>query len=494
MSNTVSTLSLQRILGIRHSTPLSLREMCLALKVTVCRAPELTPRLRRFTEELQSVLQKLDVTLLSDSEASDCDGRFKPGTVVLAPGFFPDNLLPINRVSTLYNNIIAGIYDEPPPLTEASLPQERLDAIVGKLAWDMVHILIFITESSWTICTMNGGVATFNTPLPEAEDVLHTLIPKLTAQVVPPKPEDFDFLPGTLDTGTEEFRAIADDFMECSSSWSLNPYLLTHTSREALPYRNGLYKKIVAKYLDQRSGMSYGFFARQRPQLTAPAVRAEELSPGVEDLSARSSIMIHGVEHVPVTLQKGLYLVPIPEVRVITTRSGCRKTAITHSHDLVEIGLKKAKAWLKTPAGLPPELVTRPSFDTLTILAHAAGNAMVASLLRTIRPDSSFPELLARFGSSMTHWHHYPENGEIPECYHVHGRQNPPVSCSTPQSAAYSLLGKIEALENALLSGIDYRGDVHIEPHHGTNMVGSLSLAETAELMNPCSAATTAVR
>jgi hypothetical protein len=85
----------------------------------------------------------------------------------------------------------------------------------------------------------------------------------------------------------------------------------------------------------------------------------------------------------------------------------------------------------------------------------------------------------------MTHWHHYPDDTVIPEGYVMHGRKNPPVSCSTPQSAAYSLMGKLVALESAMMEKREYLGDVHIEPGHGTNMVGTLSLAETAEMLNP---------
>ncbi|NTU98160.1 MAG: hypothetical protein HGA62_10160, partial [Chlorobiaceae bacterium] len=66
-----------------------------------------------------------------------------------------------------------------------------------------------------------------------------------------------------------------------------------------------------------------------------------------------------------------------------------------------------------------------------------------------------------------------------------HGNMNPPVSCSTPQSAVFSITGKIDALENAIEQGKEYRGDVHIEPNHGTNIVGMLSLAATAAAMNP---------
>jgi hypothetical protein len=478
----ISSHSLHHLLGIPPDTPLSIDEMCKRLKPVLYPAPELSPRLERFCGALASAMHDLGIALLSNEQASDNDGRFVPGTVILAPGYFPDNLLAINRVTTLYNNIIVGIYDEPAPLTHDSLPQQRLDAIVGRLARDMVHILIFVTDHSWTVCTMNGGVVTFKTPLPTREDVRNTLVPKLTAQVVPPRAEELDIELGMLQTGTPRFEAVAKDFLQCSKLWSRNACLLTHTSTEGLEYRSNFYKRIVARYLDQRSGMSYGFFACQLPVAVEPALFLEESGPASDD-GAQKRCMVH------IEVQGRTLLVPVPQLRVITTRSGCRKNHLEAKNDLVEIGLTqrmgRGRAYLQTPAGSSPEMVAKPSFDTLTILAHALGNALCASILMKLRPEARFPIHLARFGASMTHWHDYPDSALLPEGYHLHGAENPPVACSTPQSAAYSLLGKIAALEIALKEGTAYCGDVHVEPNHGTNIVGMLSLAETARLMNP---------
>ncbi|TLU56094.1 MAG: hypothetical protein FDX18_09625 [Chlorobium sp.] len=482
MSNSISSSALHHLLSISASTPLSIEAMCSQLKPVIYPAPALSARLEQFCRALVTAMHSLGIAVQSAEEASGSDRRFAPGRVIFAPGYFPDNLLAINRVSTLFNNIIVGIYDEPAPLSTDSLPQERLDAIVGRLARDMVHILIFVTAQRWTICTMNGGVVTFNTPYPSREDIRCTLVPKLTAQVVPPRAEELDIHEGELQTDSLEFEAIASDFMQCSALWSRNCCLLTHTSTEGLEYRSDFYKRIVARYLDQRSGMSYGFFAHQLPVEVQPALLSGEAGPEEEK-------RILSGEMTEIRVQERLFLVPVPEVRVITTRSGCRKNNLDPKKDLVEIGLIQkngyGRPYLKTPAEGSTSNVAKPSFDTLTILAHALGNALTASILKRVKPESLFPEHLARFGASMTHWHDYPHAEQLPAGYHLHGEQNPPVSCSTPQSAAYSLLGKIAALEKSLEMSEEYRGDVHIEPNHGTNIVGILSLAETAKLLNP---------
>ncbi|MBN1928081.1 MAG: hypothetical protein JW764_00845 [Chlorobiaceae bacterium] len=470
MTERISAFWLNRLLGIPTATPLDPASMSTRLRVAFCPAPELSPRLREFTAALRETFRQCGVTVAPENGRPS---RFEAGTAVIAPGSFPDKLLPINRVSTLYNNLIVGIYDEPPPVRDGQTPQETLDGVISRLAWEMVHLLIYVTGESWTVCSMNGGITTFDTPLPETRDVLESLIPKITAQVVPPRDGDLELRRGALDTATPEFRKIAGDFVACGRRWASNPRFMNHTSRESLDYRNDFYRKIVSRYLDDRSGMSYGFFARQLPATVQPAIGADAGSE-----ADRRNL-------VPVTVAGRRLLVPVPGVRILTTRSGCRKTAIDPERDLVEIGLDAGgKPWLATPAGLPGDFITRPSFDTLTIIAHAVGNVMISSILRTLHPGSRFPELLERFGSGMTHWHHYPDGKLVPEGYSVHGRENPPVSCSTPQSAAYSLLGKLDALERALEAEIDYLGDVHIEPGHGTNVVGVATLSDMAEFLN----------
>jgi hypothetical protein len=114
----------------------------------------------------------------------------------------------------------------------------------------------------------------------------------------------------------------------------------------------------------------------------------------------------------------------------------------------------------------------RPSYDTLTIMAHAAGNAIVASVLARLQPGAPFVEMIREGGAALAHWHGLINPAILPPGYFVHGAANPPVSCSTFQSAVYALTGKLEALEQSILEGVPFLGDVHVEPFHGTNITG----------------------
>jgi hypothetical protein len=83
-------------------------------------------------------------------------------------------------------------------------------------------------------------------------------------------------------------------------------------------------------------------------------------------------------------------------------------------------------------------------------------------------------------GTALAHWHGTVDPRALPAGYIVHGEHNPPVSCSTFQSAIYALTGKLAALDRCLLEGIEFTGDVHVEPFHGVNVTGR-SLHELAE-------------
>ena len=180
------------------------------------------------------------------------------------------------------------------------------------------------------------------------------------------------------------------------------------------------------------------------------------------------------------------YLIRVPQVSVICTRSGCEKTQLNPDRDLLKLSLIDGRIIVSAPKGTGPYTDSQPSFDTLTILAHAVGNAIVASILERLKPSSTFYTMLRRKGLALAHWHGFLYSSELPDAYHLHGVANPPVSCSTPQAAIFALSGKLAAVRRSLEAGVDYLGDVHIEPSHGTNITGN-SLVELADLVRRAS-------
>jgi hypothetical protein len=150
--------------------------------------------------------------------------------------------------------------------------------------------------------------------------------------------------------------------------------------------------------------------------------------------------------------------------------------------DLTLLSLAQGKLVLGTPKGLDESSDCQPSFDTRTILAHALGNSIIASILKKLAPAGTFQKLLGRKGLALAHWHGFLQPADLPRGFYSHGRANPPVSCSTPQAAIYALSGKLAALQQSLYEGVDYLGDAHEEPSHGTNLTGK-TLVDLAYLV-----------
>ncbi len=408
-------------------------------------------------------------------------GKIREGIVVLVAGEPEDGDMAMGHVSSLYNNPILGVFDRPCPVNPDSSVQEKLDAVVKVLAWDLVHLAVFLEGDHWTLCTMNGAVVEFNINA-LLQDVMHALIPKLTAQVVPPRKTDITYRYGALDTSTPEHLAAAEDFLSGGKVWAKNENMMSHTSAEVVQYRNDFYRRLAQMYLDNRTGMSYGFFARQLPLNIQPAYRLADLNSAFEahDWEAAPVHEVEGTLYVHLSVNDTPYLAEVPDVWVLSTRSGCSKTNPDPHRDLVRMGLVGGKVVLETPNGIDTAADCKPSYDTITIMAHALGNALVASVLKALNPNDAFALQLGTQGLTLSHWHGYPNASDLPTGYYMHGAENPSVSCSTTQSAVYSLLGKFEALAQSLATNQPYLGDVHIEPHHGTNMVGCLSLTEVA--------------
>ena len=478
----LSLKAARKILGLPHDVPMTASEMSRGLRVAVYPNVNATERVNGFAAKLIVALRELGAAPCDFHGLVERDGRLPEGVVVLAPGEGTPGDLAIDCVRDLYANPVVGIFDGLCPAEEHEPAQTRLDRIVGILAWHMVHVAIFVDECGWVVCTMNGAMVRCRGAESFVEEVRSVLIPKLCAQVIPPKRGRIVIRRGALDVSSNpRYREWVEDFTAAASMWRGNETVISHTPLDHVRTRGRRYQRLVAAYLDSRTGMSYGFQARQLPLPVAPAMCQESLdpSPGSDGRSETRLSRIKGNIHVPVTVGRNGYLVPVPEVWVLATRSGCDKSRLDPARDIVRMGLVNGVVFFDTPKGLDRAADCNPSYDTLTILAHAAGNAMAASLLRAIYQKSVFADQIENDGLALLHWHGYPSPASVPPGYFIHGSGNLPVSCSTPQSALFALAGKMKVLQNCLNAGGEYLGDVHIEPHHGTNVTGG-SLASLA--------------
>lgn len=472
------------LLGISKNVPLTEREMAEALTVTFYPPHKKTPLLNSFSEKLKNSLIEIGVKIVPYDQAltKGKKQKIKPGIVIIEQGEGEDENLAIKKVSSLYYNPIVALLESAPPIPQNPTLQETLDSIVGVLAWNLSHVPVFVEEDKWTFCTMNGAVIECDNWRDPNHDILYSLIPKLSAQVVPPKREEIVYREGQLDSKMGEYSGYIDDFMGAAKVWRDNGLMLAHTSIEDLKYRNRFYKRIVSQYLDNRTGMSYGFLVKQLPADIEPAVELKDAPQSLRDYDWNKHRIVEKDEKIYVLVHQfgKEWIVKIPDVWLLSTRSGCNKTNLNPRKDILRLGLHKGEITIDTPPEIGAE-GCRPSYDTYAILAHAVGNIITASLLLRNNRKSTFSETLQNDGVSISHWHGYPDKQYPLPGYVIHGGDNPPVSCSTPQSAAYAFYGKLRSLDLYKGPAETYRGDIHIEPHHGTNITGCMTITESAK-------------
>ncbi len=473
------------LLQISGNVPLKEEKMARDLTVTFQPPHKHSQRLDNFVAIFKNNLIDLGVKVIPYEDSLTEEKKVKPGIVIIEQGEGKNEDLAIRKVSSLYDNPVVAIFDEAPPIPDNPTLQETLDSIVGVLAWNLTHVPVFVEEDKWTICTMNGAVIECGDWRSPKQDILYSLVPKLSAQVVPPSRDEIVYREGIFDPIKLGYKDYIQDFMTAAQVWHDNGLMLAHTSIEDLKYRNRLYKRIVSKYLDHRTGMSYGFMVKQLPTEIEPAIDLDHAPPSLNgsDWNEHKTRNINGDTYLLVQLFEKDWIVKIPEVWLLSTRSGCNKTNLDPSKDILKLGLYKGEITIDTPSNLTKE-ECRPSYDTYAILAHAIGNVITASILKTLAPDSIFHRYLQNDGLSISHWHGYPDTDFPLDGYILHGHENPPVSCSTPQSAAYAFIGKLRALSEYRSHLDKYRGDIHVEPHHGTNITGCLSITESAKYVD----------
>lgn len=399
--------------------------------------------------------------------------RIKSGISIIAVADSKATELPIDYTSSFRNSSVVTLLDMPANITEKSTFHEHFDTAMKLFAEHMTNIVIGINKKEWILYNFNASHPVY--PLKEnfRENILKALISKIVAPIRPYRFSDFIVKSSNFNITDEPYRSLINDFVLSGALLDKAGLYPKGKKIDDLPFRNQFYKLIGKIHLDNRSGMSYGFLSLQMP-ISLPVLISYEKSSHRRDFQlAKKDYVVKedGAIFVALELPQGKYILEIPKVFVLSQKSGSDKTNFNAKKDLIKIGLINGRMTLETPKGLVLTSDFKPSFDTKVILAHAVGNAIVGAVISHFRNDSKFVKLLTEQGMALVHWHGYVGPQFIPKNIYVHGANNPHVSCSSPQSAIYAIDGKLKMFQQAWISNeTDYLGDMHIEPHHGTNM------------------------
>lgn len=386
--------------------------------------------------------------------------RIKKGiNIVVVDPLFEDRLQ-IDKTESFTKNSIVTILPWPSNLAEDSEFDQHFDTAMNIFATYMTHIVILVKKDRFLIYNFNASHPIY-TISEITTAVTQDLIPKLYAPIEPMKLSEL-VRENDFDVQDQKYKIHIGDLVRGAKKLSLASMYPPGKSVSSLPFRNKYYTWIGSLHLDHRNGMSYGFIAKQLPIKLSPVYIVEH------------SATANQKDLLCIAVGKEKYYLHIPDVEILTQRSGSNKTNVSPVDDLIIIGIKNGNFYYRVPIGANPKAVVRLSFDTKVILAHAIGNAAIASILRyCFGHQNTYARHAEDKGFAIIHWHGYLNDEKIPKNIYSYGGKNPHVSCSSPQSAFYAIEGKLSLLETLLDNGGNISGDVHIEPHHGSNVTYS---------------------
>jgi hypothetical protein len=406
--------------------------------------------------------------------------RVTPGVSVIAVGDSKTGNLPMDNNASFTRSSVITILDLPDGIDENSDFQVHFDLAMNLFAYHMTNIVLLVGKEKWIVYNFNASHPVYSRSSGFKKNVLHAVVPKIAAPIKPHKFSEFIVSKHQFDPHDFLHRPITDDLIQGALMFGKTNLYPRGKNISLLPFRNDYYRWIGKIHLDNRNGMSYGFLAHQMPIKTNVPRRIDDNSSHLLEYFFDNN----GNLNIIFAIHDQKYSLVVPEVWVLSQRSGSDKTNVNPNKDLLKIGLKNGKMLIESPEGLILKGDYKPSFDTKVILAHAVGNAIITSISEFLTINNDFVDRAKKTGLAICHWHGYFNPERIPGGIVAYGHGNPHVACSSPQSAIYALNGKLQAFINTVLMKQVFNGDIHVEPHHGTNVTYSSILDLSEYIIN----------
>ncbi len=394
--------------------------------------------------------------------------KIKKGISAIVLGEQGDENLPMQYIYSFKDNSIVTILDFPKNISANSTFHDHFDTALSLFAYNMTNIVLGVDNEKWLLYNFNASHPVFPLEKDFKENVLHALVPKIVAPIRPYTLSEFLISKNYFNV--KDYNKQVKDLVDGALIFDKTNLYPAGKKINDLPFRNDFYRWIGKLHLDNRNGMSYGFLAVQLPGKVSELISEENFDNMVGEKIESFSFKYKSDLYIKIKINNARYWLKVPDVWVLSQKSGSDKTHVNPKRDLIKLGLSNGKMILETQHGSVVDNDYKTSFDTQVILSHAVGNAIIASILNHTNPNSEFVRRYLEDGVSISHWHGYIHPDHVQKGWYVHGITNPHVACSSPQSAIYALQGKLESFLDSINKNTDFKGDIHIEPHHGTNI------------------------
>lgn len=332
---------------------------------------------------------------------------------------------------------------------------EKISIGLKNLITNMSEIVIGVSRSKFGITNMNLSDSIYTHD--QLEDfVLCSLIPKIYAPIKPPvltrfavseyDPKEFEY--------ARKLSALGADLKSTE--------LFPAGSKFSDAIKRLSHRDVANKILDGRTGVSYGFIAlAEPPGYDGDKYIDENMWDSLQKIPSYNPEEVRAAAndrwYVRTLLGGGTVYQQVPDIWIVTSRSGCDKTNLNPDSDIVRIGLVKGKLHLEIPRGVDlGRKDIRPSFDTYVILSQALSSALYA------------PSLIEK-EMSILHFHGYPDPCWFGASEHHAGARNPSLPCGTVEAA---LLNYSAVYETATRNGSNIKLLCLVESDHGVNVIG----------------------
>jgi len=332
--------------------------------------------------------------------------------------------------------------------------QKKIPVGVNTLVKTFSEIVVGVSESRLSILNMNLSDSVF--PAGAIDDfVAKSLIPKIYVPILPLALSRFEV--GEYDPSQSGYAAKIVKFGNALAPTGLLP---AGFKIDDVVKRQS-HRDIIDWMAKGRTGVSFGFVAYAEPPRyvgdlevstetwnTFKAVTGFNADELRQNDQGRRYLRLRSVD--------GWRYHQIPDVWLVSSRSGSNKTDLNLKTDVVRIGLTD-RLHLQLPQGIDPAATdVKPSYDLYVMVSLALGAALFA------------PKLIED-GMPMVHFHGYPAKEWFAADYeYCAGVENPSVPCGTYESGVFNFLGIQRMVER-------HGSDVHlaslVEPDHGTNIV-----------------------
>ena len=181
--------------------------------------------------------------------------------------------------------------------------------------------------------------------------VLYSLIPKIYAPIKPPVLTRFsisEYDPQEFEC-TKKLSALGADLK--------NTDLFPAGSKFSDAIKRRSHRDVANKILDGRTGVSYGFIAlAEPPGYDGDKYIDENMWNSLREIPNYNPDEVRAASndrwYVKTLISEKTVYQQVPDIWIVTSRSGCDKTNLNPDSDIVRIGLVKGKLYLEIPKGV----------------------------------------------------------------------------------------------------------------------------------------------